>query len=81
MNIRLAVLACVTASCGQVNALPPAAAETPVGGETEVVIASHGWRLVGDLYLPDDNNPVPGVLMLIHRRWSASECVRLSPVA
>jgi dienelactone hydrolase len=32
--------------------------------ETRVVVESGGWRLVGDLVVPDSNGPVPGVLML-----------------
>ena len=35
-----------------------------VAGETRVVLASDGWRLVGDLLLPTMEHPAPAVLML-----------------
>ena len=57
-NIVLIVLACFAMP------LQPVGAQSTVGTETEIVVTSEGWDLVGDLNIPDDSRHVPGVLLL-----------------
>lgn len=38
--------------------------QSPFGEESRVVIESDGWRLVGDLHLPDSDRRSPAVLLL-----------------
>lgn len=44
--------------------LRPAAAQATHDEETQVVIDSRGWKLIGDLRLPASEEPLPAVLML-----------------
>ena len=43
-----------------------------VGEEIEVVVNNDGWQLVGDLHLPGNGQPVPGVLLLNQAAGSRS---------